>query len=539
MKTYHILVCDDDAQTRKAFREDFPKSWGEVFGNEIIVKTVSDIVIEKASNPAIALNDVGAFDALLLDVIWDDGRPHGIELCKLVREKFPELPIVIFSAHVSVPEFQRLIPLHLDGFLSKLDGDIRSWCFEVNRTLEDTYIGRSGRPLYREIRSLLEDGNAWRPDIVNDAASEVWRRESSREKWDGFWGCFQKLVGELRLTHVTDMMKRMFANSDLFALGVSPSMRGHLEHVLYVYFTGYVICHRLPGFKEQVLDAVKKLLGDAYTSNDSDRLWDLFQFAWIIAATLHDTGYALELSPEAFGKTKEVLSDFRFAKCNKKLPAEIAVTIDWDLATKADAAFQRVLESLGYSEIAKSWIKDHGVFKDDKKRDRVNHGVAGGAIFIERFYSECSAMASNDPVLVKFMEWAGTAMALHSLKVPGKKCGTRLSLDRDPLAFLLLLCDELQLWNRDRPDDSQSNSRIRRSELEKLEISTDRIEAFISHIPYNDIPYNYDIHADPIVKSVLKDNELLSYYLKVSPLKVNIYHSVRGSTDLIPPLELQ
>jgi len=484
---------------------------------------------------------VGTYDALLLDLFWTDrpdGKEHGLNLCRLVREKFPELPIIIFSGEATVEQFQELIPLSISAYLSKSTlGE--TWCVAVRDALYRAYVDRSGLPLYRTLRQFLGRVDAWNPDVINEAASEVWRRESGRDKWDGFWEAVGNLTARHRVKLPVDFLKNYFAASDLFSLGIVPSMRGHLEHVLYVYFTGYVISHRLPIFKRSVIKAARDLLGHQYSANQNQHYWDLFQIAWLLCATLHDTAYSLELVPDFWLKLKEVEKTFPFAAISNISAKKITAGLDWTKATHAQAAFEQVFKKFDYGKVASSWISDNAVFTDDRGVRRINHGVASGIAFMESFAVKCSHMMHEDISVLRFFQWAATAMALHSLKLPGHKQGVTLRLRNDPLSFLLLLCDELQVWDRDRPDAEPSSNAFRRTELASLTINRDHVAAEIRYVPYAGVLPTHKTHAGPVEDSILKESPVLSAYLDPSPLTIQLDHTIRGTDMILPSLELK
>ena len=538
-RTTRLLFCDDEGDTRETYRKAVSSQWPLLFNEDVAFDVCEDIIVGRASSPNKSLNEVGTYDALLLDLLWrdrPDGENHGVELFGLVRAKFPELPIIIVSEQATTAHFQKLIPLSISAYLSKQDTTVQTWCAEIKTALERAYVDRSGLPLYRTLRELLADPAAWNAEAVNDAASQVWRHESSHDKWNEFWDSMGTIVAQQKVKAPFDLMKDYFARSDLITLGALPSMRGHLEHVLYVYFTGYVISHKLPIFRSLVTTAAKNLLGAGFDESKSEQYWDLFQLAWLTSATLHDTGYSLELLPDVLRRVSGIQETFSFA-AGAPVPSDAGkCTFDWTKAQIAKQAFQTTLNFFDYGD--GSWIADNAMFRNKRGEERINHGVASGALFIEKFHAKCQQLVEQQKELVLFFNWAGTAMALHSLKHAGSNQGIALRLTTDPLSFLLLLCDELQIWDRERPDAAKDSSVFRRVELTGLAIEDTRIVASVSHVPYAGVVPTHRMHGESLDKAIIDDNEVLARYLDVGPISVEIKHTVRGSDMVFPTLNL-
>jgi DNA-binding NarL/FixJ family response regulator len=529
MRTIKLLLCDDEQDYCRSLQLHFVKEWPTLLKEKLVFDVCLDI--SDAEKP---LNEVGSYDALLLDIFWGD-IPHGVDLCRVVRERFPELPIIILSHAPTVEHLQTFIKLGISAFLSKSEKTLSTWCAEVNNVLNQSSIARAARPLYHKIRELRGDKAAWKASVVNEAASQVWRQENAYDKWNYFWDEFGNELATSRLKMPVDLLKNFFAESNLFNFGVVPSIRGHLEHVLYVYFTGYVVSHKLPFFRKAVCDAAKRLLG-SYEPAKNDLYWEMFQIAWLVTATLHDTGYSLELVSDLHSKCNGIEKLFTFAEIPKLVPQSLNSSINWKLAPHAESAFQRIPQLLRYKTLNSTWIIEHATFPDKTNTSRINHGVASGILFLEKVHKDCLILVNENPELMVFLEWATTAMALHSLKRPGSVDGVKLDIETDPLSCLLLLCDELQVWDRERPDASQKQFPFRRTELSGLEIGDNLIAASVSYVPYVGVTPSRKDHFEPLAKCILEDNNMLIKYLSLKPMRMEISSSILGTEFDFPKL---
>ena len=101
---------------------------------------------------------------------------------------------------------------------------------------------------------------------------------------------------------------------------------------------------------------------------------------------------------------------------------------------------------------------------------------------------------------------AARSMALHHFvcEVSEDKVGQLLSWSKEPLACLLLLCDQLQTWDRERHDWSYRHDLPERAELSKLQVSE------VGGIPRLDMAIDYiapaHLERSPVIFGRVKDD---------------------------------
>lgn len=299
-----ILYCDDSAAHRSKYKAKLEEAWEHLLEERVLSESLrvdpcSDIVVDDAKGETRSINEIAEYDAIMLDILWvTDGNKHayGVEIARRIRTAYPEKPILMLTVATDPQSYNNLLDIGICGYLSKAERDIASLCLQINAAIEKERSARSGLCLYKLIRQCVAN-NAWESTCVGKAASAAWRYERPRDRWAGFWGEFVQPLANYKLGKVFEDMGGFFADADLLALGSMPDMRGHLEHVLSVYFTGYVISNTVPQFREQSVSAARRLFPDDFDTLDADNLWDQFQLAWLAAATLHDVAYPLELLP--------------------------------------------------------------------------------------------------------------------------------------------------------------------------------------------------------------------------------------------------
>lgn len=549
MRIPSLLLCDDDEDARSNLPAWIMKNWNaEVFGRQIHVEACEDIVPDAdATQRRFGVSQVAKYDALLLDVWWGTpgvgGVPHGVDIAKAVREQYPEKPIILLSENVQLEDFQRLLPLGISAYITKNDTtNMAAWCVQIDAALTRAYEDRAGRPLYQQLRSLLANKpDPWCAKEVGDAASEVWRHDSPFQKWDVFWKPWTERIGKMRLPLPFEEMQKFFADDELLTLAVLSSMRGHLEHVLYVYFTGYIISHAVPTFRSLVMKAAHELLAGDYREDRQDTYWDLFQFTWLATATLHDIAYPLEVLPDVARKCTDIEGMFPFAKHKGKLALPAPLRYEWDdeSASTAQTAFKFILERLYTRKDPFGFIADNIAFPSQDGGNRFNHGVASGTKFLTSA-EKWAKLTGVPPEFKRFLQWGATAMALHALKHSSAKGGLSITLELDPLGFLLAICDELQVWNRTRPDATKSTECFRRVDLAALQVDEKSIAATIEYIPFKGTDNGaLDEAFNALSKKVNKDQNLLQQYLKPRPISVEIQSRIVGLNKKLTPITLQ
>src|SRR5262249_53549816 len=140
--------------------------------------------------------------------------------------------------------FVELIPIGIAAYLRKDEPSAEPWCLAIRRVLEEAAKGRPGYPLFQLLkRSITKIPDAWSNNEVIAAASKVWSDQNAYEKWGSFWGSWTAVLGQKHLKNACDALGNFFSGKELLMLSVHPGFRGHLEHVLHVYFTGYLVSH--------------------------------------------------------------------------------------------------------------------------------------------------------------------------------------------------------------------------------------------------------------------------------------------------------
>ena len=244
------------------------------------------------------------------------------------------------------------------------------------------------------------------------------------------------------------------------------STRGHARHVLNVFWMGYYILHHpeLRTWTERLWNTLvneRQRMGPVSKMAPAEAL----SAVWFYVAVFHDFTYLLEKSCEIqryhlgilpkfgdLGVSAANQQDYFAADLVDRLPKFLRKEFDDPRKEdkKPDSPSVAALKEVCVTGLSAK-APDHGLMS---------------ALHFHR-------MRLNDPQQSCLVAEAARAMALHHVacEVPRDKIGELLSWPKEPLACLLLLCDQLQTWDRERHDRTFRHDLPERAELSRLDVS--------------------------------------------------------------------
>lgn len=250
-----------------------------------------------------------------------------------------------------------------------------------------------------------------------------------------------------------ETMWQQIADWELIDRAANRRVRGHARHALQVFWLGYVILNddKMRSLWEGVW---KKLMSKRPNADlvESAGWREGLNAIWFFTSVFHDVGYVLQDGQavvEAVGKAAKNYDVVWFIEGQADGPRYVPLVTD---------AFEAIKQTEGYAELhtalTKFWDDTHAAGKPD-------HGCASAARIL-------GARKSNTKCNWWLTE-AGRAAALHSAfdKVP---VPSLISFPDDPIACLLLMLDQLQTWDRERPEKLLEEDWPERAELVELAI---------------------------------------------------------------------
>lgn len=227
---------------------------------------------------------------------------------------------------------------------------------------------------------------------------------------------------------------------------ISSEHSSHVNHVIQEFLFGYNILMNCEYLKSEYSFIEGK--------NDARSKFGELFFSWMAASLLHDVGYDIEKSPEeeAFREKKNAFWDFMTHR---------AITFD-PLTFSVTGQGRKMIEEYILKDIKNipnaplfSYVEfEHLFFRDVPERKgwvRYDHGIISAIKYLVELEKLQNDRGGN------YLNWlpnryAILAMALHNFRY--KNCDLKLSFTHPStvVAYLLIVSDEVQVWERERDD---------------------------------------------------------------------------------------
>jgi len=249
----------------------------------------------------------------------------------------------------------------------------------------------------------------------------------------------------------------------------SRKVRGHARHVVNVFWLGYYLLNHdmLQNWfikRWQFLVDERAKMGEVKDENPLEAL----SCIWFYTGLFHDIGNCIE---KIFDVNEYYRNILKLLGNLEAIVPEMTASALSELAVKCDELLHDI--GLPLYEIIKPILKNGF---EDKKPD---HGFLSGLIL--RNFIKIGKQAC-------YVREASRSIALHNIigNISGIP-GTTLSWEEEPIACLLMLCDQIQTWDRERGDSTfMDQNSSERAELLNLKIIPDSkrtiIEAYIDYI---------------------------------------------------------
>ncbi len=373
-------------------------------------------------------------------------------------EKMREENKTRFGADVGPAQPDR----HFDPLRADLKNSALSFihdrCEKLNFREDAPYSGRSSEPrqipydmemdinrlcLERELEKFIDSGTA-------DDAYNVYYCYLQM-----FFGCYG------RSKKMVELLSEYESNGSSLLM----KHRDHYSHSVYVFALGLAIYERNEAYRR----AFREFYGSCIDGTDagSDReAACMFLEYWGLTSLFHDIGYPFELPFE------QVLSYFEAEGVRRGSGGVYISYRDTEVLTALpDAAKARLKELYGRDfssladvfafDIARTLGEEYGV-SEKELADTITRKPTSPESFgyymdhawfsAMRLFREIAGTAEGASALRPIHISALSAILMHNslfkFAIANKRPDTPLKMQLQPLAYLLMLCDELQCWDR-------------------------------------------------------------------------------------------
>ena len=451
---FHVIYIEDDPEARRRLKDavgHYNKDAGTVELDLKLTKTLDELRNVLTQSVDLVLADVFLQDRDCLTEIVEAVTAWSLS------NKLSPIPVIAYTGRGEAVLQSCL--RRKDKLLDIWDKDSASPSYvtwrlsnlanELSRLRPDTYMQR----LIRE----MPNGASWHkfvtkmPNSYAIALTEMGQIESIS-------GDIENIAHNLQVWNdPCQEIWKVMIDWETLGRAVSRRTRGHARHVVNVFWLGYYLIHhevlrdwfgkcwqnalkarvnRLENVMKssgcpvvyQRLGALQDLASEIARSGDS---LESLSNAWFFAALFHDVGACVQKYVELRQASDNLI---------KKFDGNItSVTTNWfpdDYTTASDELFAE-LDDHTAKELQPLWQKSLSSGQPD-------HGVVAALLFRKRFHSHQRGCAFE----------AALAMASHNLIGElNPRIDRLLTWDNEPLICLLVLCDQIQTWDRERGDE--------------------------------------------------------------------------------------
>lgn len=335
--------------------------------------------------------------------------------------------------------------------------------------------------LQREIKGINEGGTGWHEHVVDmvERYQTGWTEQDQIKRVGEAINNIAHMIGAFEQSKV--MWKTMLEWESL-SRAVSPKVRGHARHVINVFWLGYYLIHHklLRNFFAQTWKGLIEKRAEMQNTTSIPSL-DAVSNTWFFASLFHDVGGCIEKASVVNIYLSRLLKPFGILS-HSILNLETTDKISEELKTLKEKAKRELLERANdlfyeFSEPLKNHMR--AAFDRSVMQDKPDQGIIA-ALHLRQLFPEGA--------LNCYAREAGRAASLHNL-FPTLAGGTGtlpVSWEKEPIACLLILCDQIQTWDRERGDQTLWDDTPSRAELIGLRVeqqgANPHIEMSINYI---------------------------------------------------------
>lgn len=336
------------------------------------------------------------------------------------------------------------------------------------------------------------------------------KREGEVEQVKGVKTDLCRIAGECGCESEFEKLFEFIVDAESLNVAGNPNAWGHLRHVLNVFWLGYFFLNSGIIDIEKLYDQMG-LDRDTSESVGKNSPIIFVNLVWFFSALFHDVGLPVERTMKISHDSKdffEIYSDFSlFTK-----PSLFAKDIYNEVEEQIDHIFSQLT-----GELSKWSMKCKRTLQTENKLD---HGLISGVTLLSHFSS------INDK---RIIDQSAICVSLHNLinKFTGE--AKNISFKDNPIASLLILCDQLEVWDRETGLESYLTGQpIESYELRKLECD---IEEKSFNLEINYIPYRYIQPEENEIKKI--EDQLYAFLIKnVLPVLESTGFKEVFSTDI-------
>jgi hypothetical protein len=463
--SFNILYIEDQINDYEPIRDAINK-----FNKDKDSNSSEYIVIDWARNLEEFENKLNLkFDVILADVIFPGPKGEKKLLKEIIAsvDKWAKennagrtLPIIAYSGKGTL-KYSLKFKTKLYDIWDKNSTSPEYILWRFSELAKDLPRHHPDSFLQRLIREMPE-GASWHSKVIDMAT----RYNSGWTEADQIYRVGPSIDDIANVNGVRDACKSMWEimnEWEPLSLAVSMKMRGHARHAINVFWLGYYIINH-ENTQHWFVSCWERLVNNQPNMNDvsKEKPIDALSNIWFLTGLFHDIGACVEKCQKVYDCYANLLKKF-----NKLIPqsfsneSEHLVPLDNNIEELVD----KLLYAIG------SPLNDNikSIIKKSFKSGEPDHGFIAALNLLKTIQYKKPGCYARE---------AARAMAVHNVigKVSNSDGGI-LSWEKEPISCLLVLCDQIQTWERERGDRKLSDidkPEPERAELLRLDIEGSR-----------------------------------------------------------------
>lgn len=282
----------------------------------------------------------------------------------------------------------------------------------------------------------------------------------------------------------------------------------HINHVIQEFLIGYNILNTI---------SIPFIFSEELKYRE-DVIKDIF-FAWMIAALFHDTGYDIERFEEE-EKYREMKNEY-WSFLTKRQITQDGIQIN--LKSSVIKQIENKLISR-YNEYFSQNCNYSTFLQTFEYNNSYDHAFVSSLKYFSQLVELQNVSGGN------YLDWepnynAIFAMLLHNFK--HKEVDIELSFinEKHFLPYLLIICDEIEYWERNRVIDTVDSISKIKIELDNASFKSEYSYFIINHIVISEC----DTYKEKLFESILESNKVYPVNIIRSELLNKIYEDIDRS----------
>lgn len=302
---------------------------------------------------------------------------------------------------------------------------------------------------------------------------------TEREQIEKAGKAIQNIAEELNVWDAVEPLWAVVTKWEFLGRAVSRRARGHARHAINVFWLGYYLIHNRQ-LRDFFIDRWEELKHDRSSMGPvkDDGSFEAINNVWFYIGLFHDMAGCLEKYSEISSFQKEIYSTFK----NLGLKVPDTPNFKIDKVNKQANTLLNEFDGPLKIHLTEAW-------KESIKKEKADHGMLAALTLRQEISYKNQACYSRE---------AARAISIHNLigRVDKKKIDN-LTWKKEPFACLLLLCDQIQTWDREREERQLSDiDEPERAELLGLSV----VDSMQEEKPH--ITISIDYIAPPHLKHV-------------------------------------